>query len=180
MVWPQTSVFHLWSWPHLLNQVCKCVQLLFEGGYYSECGFYSNKCSILHKGKSRWPSNTGPTIVATKINPTKVNVHYYWWCDVKLKIFTQKFEGFMPCLWYYKWTTCGHNKKMHVGKYWYKMCSVNIPLPLSPTRPYLRPVFSSSLVSARSSTPWKVREKLWMWTSRDEGWDARTPTKTKI
>ena len=31
------------SWPHPLNRVRACVWLLFEGGCYSGCGFYSNK-----------------------------------------------------------------------------------------------------------------------------------------
>ena len=120
MVWPRTSVFHLWLWPHPLNRVCEYVWLLFKGGYYL------NKYGILHKDKSRWSSNTGPTIVAKKINPTEVDVHYYWWRDARLflsKISTQKFEGFMPCLWYYKWTTCGHNKKS-IWESTYTKCAV--------------------------------------------------------
>ena len=42
----QVSTFHLWSWPHPLNRVRACVWLLFEGGYYSGCGFCLNKYGI--------------------------------------------------------------------------------------------------------------------------------------
>ena len=79
MVWPRTSVVHLWSWPHPLNRVCEYVW------HYSRAAtiriYYYG---ILHKDKSRWSSNTGPIVVATKINPTEVDVHYYCWCDMRL------------------------------------------------------------------------------------------------
>ena len=50
-------VHRLRSWPHLLNCVRACmlllfsfaelqVRILFKGGYYSGCGFYSNKCGM--------------------------------------------------------------------------------------------------------------------------------------
>ena len=35
------------AWPHPLNYIHACVRLLFEGGYYSGCGFYSNKYGII-------------------------------------------------------------------------------------------------------------------------------------
>ena len=47
-----TIVRHLQSWPRPLRA---CMRLLFEGGYYSGYGFYSNKYSTLHNAYSiKW------------------------------------------------------------------------------------------------------------------------------